>query len=111
MVGDGEAAIQLLRDQAANLRAKPDFVILDLNLPRRDGTEVLQEIRSTEALRGLPVAILSSSPQDVIQRKLTAAGVAADAHFTKPFGVQQFLELGRVLRSWYERHREQQIER
>jgi CheY-like chemotaxis protein len=100
VVEDGERAISRLLDTA---EGKPDLVILDLNLPRRDGTEVLQTIRGTPALRHLLVAILSSSPEDVIQEKLTAAGVLADVHFTKSCQVDDFLRLGGVLRRWYER--------
>ena len=107
VVADGEKAIQLLQEQASNRTTQPDLVLLDLNIPRRDGTEVLQMIRSTESLNHLPVAVLSSSPRDVIQRKLTAAGVLADGHFTKPLDIDEFLELGQVLRGWYERHEEQ----
>jgi two-component system, chemotaxis family, response regulator Rcp1 len=100
VVEDGERAISRLLDVSKD---KPDLVILDLNLPRRDGTEVLQAIRGTPALRNLPVAILSSSPGDVIQDKLTAAGVLADAHFTKSTQFDDFLLLGGVLREWYEK--------
>jgi CheY-like chemotaxis protein len=100
VVEDGERAISRLLDVSKD---KPDLVILDLNLPRRDGTEVLQAIRGTPALRNLPVAILSSSPGDVIQDKLTAAGVLADAHFTKSTQFDDFLLLGGVLHEWYEK--------
>ena len=104
---DGEKAIALLEDQAADpaLR-KSDFVLLDLNLPRRDGTEVLRMIRSTRVLADLPVAILSSSPGDVIEKRLTTAHVTADAHFTKPGNIEDFLKLGEVLRNWYQAHTE-----
>lgn len=79
------------------------LVVLDLNLPRRDGTEVLKTIRSTPVLRNLPVAILSSSPEDVIQEKLTMAGVLADVQFTKSSDIDEFLLLGGALRAWYEK--------
>jgi two-component system, chemotaxis family, response regulator Rcp1 len=102
---DGEKAISLLRSQAANpAAARPDFIVLDLNLPRRDGTEVLEMIRSTHALSSVPVAILSSSPGDVIEDKLKAAQVHADGYFTKPMSIDDFLGLGKVLRTWYEQH-------
>jgi CheY-like chemotaxis protein len=100
VVEDGEQAISRLLDAS---EGKPDLVILDLNLPRRDGTEVLQTIRGTPALQHLPVAILSSSPEDVVQDKLTAAGVWADAHFTKSPQLDEFLLFGSILRKWYEK--------
>jgi len=101
---DGEAAISLLNCQITNPGARmPDLILLDLNVPKKDGTEVLLMIRSTSALSHLPVAILSSSPGDVIQNKLMAAQVTADGYFTKPNNIDEFLSLGRVLRAWYER--------
>jgi CheY-like chemotaxis protein len=104
---DGEKAISWLQLHAADpsLR-KPDFILLDLNLPRRDGTEVLRIIRGTSGLSHLPVAILSSSPGDIIEHKLTSAHVAADAHFTKPRTIDEFLGLGKLLRDWYEAHQQ-----
>jgi len=102
VVDDGEKAIDLLKSLAANGHPGPDLVILDLNLPRRDGTEVLQAIRSTKGLTDTTVAIFSSSPQDVIQSKLTAAGVTANGHFTKPHSYDGFLQLAHNLRSWFE---------
>jgi CheY-like chemotaxis protein len=100
VVEDGERAISRLLDAS---QGKPDLIILDLNLPRRDGTEVLRIIRGTPALQHLPVAILSSSPEDVVQEKLTAAGVLADGHFTKSPRLHEFLLLGSIVRQWYEK--------
>src|SRR5437763_12956717 len=68
---DGEKAIELLLEHSSpSMRQWPDLVILDLNLPKRDGVEVLQVIRTTTGLRSLPVVILSSSPMDVMKRKV-----------------------------------------
>ena len=64
LVHDGEAALHAL---APNERPYPDLMILDLNLPRRDGREVLREVRAREDLRRMPVLVLTSSdsPDDV----------------------------------------------
>ena len=100
---DGEKAISLLTQGAADpLARRPDLIVLDLNVPRRDGTEVLRTIRGTKTLSSLLVAVLSSSPGDVIEDRLTAAHVTADGHFTKPSNIDDFLQLGRILRMWYE---------
>jgi chemotaxis family two-component system response regulator Rcp1 len=99
---DGEKALDLLRKQAADPGNRSDFVVLDLNVPRHDGAEILYFIRNTPAIASVPVAIFSSSPEDVIKRQLTSAGVLADGHFTKPLDFDKFLGLGRVLRDWYE---------
>jgi CheY-like chemotaxis protein len=100
---DGEKAIALLERQITDPAArKLDLILLDLNVPRRDGAEILRVIRSTSLLSRVPVAILSSSPGDFIQSKLTAAHVSADGYFTKPSNIDDFLRLGKLLRAWYE---------
>jgi two-component system, chemotaxis family, response regulator Rcp1 len=102
---DGQQAIDVLRKQAADPSSRSDLVVLDLNLPRHDGAEILHFIRNTPAIASIAVAVFSSSPADVIKRKLTTAGVVADGHFTKPLDFDEFLGFGRVLRDWYERQK------
>ena len=100
VANDGERAIDfLLQDGNSNV----DLVILDLNLPKRDGTEVLQVIRSTHELSKLPVIVLSSSPEDVIKAKVRNANVEANCYFTKPVGAKEFLDLGQRLWTCYKR--------
>ena len=99
---DGEKAIHLL-NQSLAADEKPDFVILDLNLPKRDGMEVLQWMRSTEALRQIPVAIVSSSPMDVIQSQLNGASVEANCYFVKPMEVDVFFGLTKKLHFCYQK--------
>ena len=72
---DGEEAINYLLDPQTS---KPDFVILDLNLPKRDGLEVLQIIRITNNLYGLPVVVFSSSTEDVFRTKMQQAELDAE---------------------------------
>jgi chemotaxis family two-component system response regulator Rcp1 len=95
---DGEEAINYLLDSK---RSKPDLVILDLNLPKRDGLEVLQLIRITNYLYGLPVVIVSSSPEDVVKTKVANANVQAELYLTKPASVPEFLTIGATLRDFY----------
>ena len=96
---DGEEAINYLLDARTS---KPDFVILDLNLPKRDGLEVLQVIRITNNLYGLPVVVFSSSTEDVLRTKMEQAKLQAEYYLTKPIGVDEFLAVGPTLRSFYE---------
>jgi CheY-like chemotaxis protein len=84
IIADGESAIDHLS------RNRPDIVVLDLNIPRRDGVEVLRFIRSREELNGVVVVIFSSSPKDAIERKAPQA----DAHIQKPFDLEIFLQVG-----------------
>ena len=99
---DGEKAIELLLEHSSRpIREWPDLVILDLNLPKRDGVEVLQVIRTTNELRSLPVVVLSSSPMDVMKSKLNKVNVEANCYVTKPPDLDEFLALGKRFRCCY----------
>ncbi|HEX4772441.1 MAG TPA: response regulator [Bryobacteraceae bacterium] len=98
---DGEKAITLLLHSSEAESGKPDFIILDWNLPKRDGGEVLHVIRNEAALRDLPVAILSSSPMDLIRGRMARVNVRANCYFTKPLDVDDFIALGRRLHVCY----------
>lgn len=99
---DGEKAIELLLQHSKrSIRDWPDLVILDLNLPKRDGVEVLEMIRTTNGLRRLPVVVLSSSPTDVIKSKLKRVNIEANCYVTKPPDLDEFLALGKRIRSCY----------
>jgi CheY-like chemotaxis protein len=105
VVEDGEQAIRLLESEnPANQEFRTNLLILDLDLPKRDATEVLHFVRSHYALQQLPVAVLSSLPEEVIIRRISRAGVRADGYFTKPQGgVLGYLNLGLRLRQCYEK--------
>jgi two-component system, chemotaxis family, response regulator Rcp1 len=99
---DGEKAIELLLQHSGRpIRDWPDLVILDLNLPKRDGVEVLEVIRGTNELRGLPVIVLSSSPMDVMKNKFNKVNLEANCYVTKPPDLDEFLALGKRIRSCY----------
>jgi CheY-like chemotaxis protein len=86
IVSDGAHAIEYLTAQA-----KPSLVLLDLNMPRVGGMEVLRWMRGESHLRDVPVAILSSSNQ---KKDLDGAqALGADAYFVKPSNVNQLAEL------------------
>jgi CheY-like chemotaxis protein len=87
---DGEAAMAFLRHEAPHADApRPDLVILDLNLPRKDGIEVLTEIKDDESLHVIPIVILTTSAaeRDVLQ----SYKLKANAYVTKPIGVHDFI--------------------
>jgi two-component system, chemotaxis family, response regulator Rcp1 len=90
---DGVEAIHLLRDDTG-LVPRPDLILLDLNLPRKDGREVLAEVKKDETLRHIPVVILTTSQaeQDILQ----SYRLGANAFMTKPAEIDHFFE---VLRS------------
>lgn len=96
---DGERAISYLLESSGDV----DLVILDLNLPKRDGTEVLRTIRSTERLARLPVIILSSLPETVSEGQVKALNLRADSYLRKPVGASEFMRLGEWIRECYRR--------
>jgi two-component system, chemotaxis family, response regulator Rcp1 len=96
VVEDGEQAMEFLRREREFSKApRPDLVLLDLNLPRKSGREVLEEIRSDARLKSLVVVILTTSrdEQDVI----SAYGLNANAYITKPVDLDQFFNFVRVI--------------
>ena len=96
---DGEQAIYYLNRQHSFAGAtRPDLIVLDLNLPQRDGTEVLRVIRTTDNLRNLPVFVFSSLPEVVIEARVRAANLSADQYMKKPSEAKDFIALGEVLR-------------
>ena len=83
---DGVQALEQLRDRR---RALPDLVLLDLNLPRKDGREVLGEIRRDPRLTHLPVVVLTTS--DAQSDVVRSYELHANAYVTKPVDLQRFL--------------------
>ena len=88
---DGEQALYELRNQGPDAIEPPDLVILDLNVPRIDGMDVLRTIRKDPALAKLPVAILTSSlvPKD----RMDAMASGADRFITKPVDLTSFVAI------------------
>jgi CheY-like chemotaxis protein len=90
-VSDGEEALAFLHHNGAYNRApKPDMVLLDLNLPRKSGHEVLLAIREDSELRTIPVVIFTSSSAISDRRKSLALG--AQMHITKPSSFDGFVD-------------------
>lgn len=90
VVEDGEEAMQFLRKRGKYADApRPDLILLDLNLPKKDGREVLQEIKNDEYLRRIPVVILttSSAEEDIIR----TYDNHANCYVTKPMAFDQFM--------------------
>lgn len=92
VVGDGEEALDFLycRDDYES-SPRPDLILLDLNLPKRDGREVLAEIKEDVDLRRIPVVILTTSEaeQDVVQ----TYDLHANCYITKPVDLNDFIDV------------------
>jgi len=89
VVSDGEKAMEYLRRQGeyANI-VLPDVVLLDLNMPRMDGREVLKAMKDDPVLRTIPVVILTTSDAD--KDVVAAYASGANCYVSKPMGLQQF---------------------
>jgi len=89
---NGETALRAVSEHAFGLPA-PDLVVLDLNLPRRDGREILEAIRRTPQMAGAKVVICSSSPRDLVEGNLDGA----DRYYRKPNDLHEYMKLGREI--------------
>jgi len=88
VVGDGEEAMAFLRRQGKYAKvARPDLILLDLNLPKMDGRGVLSEVKADEELRRIPVVVLTSSSAE--QDILKSYDLHANAYITKPVDLEQ----------------------
>jgi len=90
VVHDGASALNYLRRHTPYAEAvRPDLILLDLNLPKRNGREVLNEIKSDPALKAIPVIILTTSESDI--DIATCYNLGANCYLTKPIGFQAFI--------------------
>ncbi len=99
-VRDGEAALAFLRRQGAHADApRPGLILLDLNLPRMDGREVLAELKADPALKCIPVVILtvSRAEEDVLR----SYRLHANCYITKPLELEKFIEVVRSIESFW----------
>jgi CheY-like chemotaxis protein len=97
---DGEEAMAFLRREGQNAEApRPDLILLDLNMPRKDGREVLTEIRRDKALTDLPVVVLTTSSSD--EDILHAYREHVNSYIRKPVTFDKFVEAVRGLGDYW----------
>jgi len=94
--GDGEQALAHLRSRAQN---KPCLILLDLNMPRMNGFEFLQEAKRDANLRRIPVVVLTSSSEARDRAKSFDLGVAG--YMVKPVGYRQFVQVVRTIDEYW----------
>jgi CheY-like chemotaxis protein len=100
VVSDGAAAMEFLRKQGEYSGAPtPDLVLLDLNLPRMDGREVLLAVKQDEALRQIPVVVLTTSESE--EDVLRSYALHANAYVTKPVDFDRFIEVVRKIDEFF----------
>ena len=100
VVNDGEQAMAFLRQEGeyAGL-PRPDLVLLDLNLPRKDGREVLAEVKADPELRSIPVVVLTTSEAE--EDILRSYSLHANAYVTKPVDFERFIEVVRQIDDFF----------
>ena len=103
LLTNGEQATAFVDSVDAEKRPCPDLVILDLNLPRKSGREVLAAIRSSKKCSQIPIAILTSS--DSKQDREETAALGASRYLRKPSRLADFIALGGVFKDMLERDR------
>lgn len=92
VVGDGIEALALLHKNGKHATsARPDLIILDLNLPKKDGLELLAEIKSDDELKIIPVIILTTSTSDTDIIK--SYDLHANCYIAKPVDLEQFIQV------------------
>lgn len=100
VVNDGVKALQFLRREADYADApRPDLILLDLNLPRMDGHEVLASIKSDADLQRIPVVVLTTS--DAEEDVLRSYDLHANAYVTKPVDFERFLGVVRQIDDFF----------
>jgi CheY-like chemotaxis protein len=100
VVSDGIEAMAFLRREGAFAAVpRPDMILLDLNLPRKDGREVLAEIKESSALKSIPVVILttSASEEDILR----SYQLHANCYVTKPVGLEGFMKVVRSIDNFW----------
>ena len=99
LVRDGEEAMEFLNRNAMYRRApQPDLILLDLNLPKKSGREVLADVRADERLARVPVVVLTSSRTH--QEILQSEGLRVESYLTKPVDLAQFDSVVKSLRKY-----------
>jgi chemotaxis family two-component system response regulator Rcp1 len=100
VVNDGAQAMSYLRRQSPyESSARPDLIILDLNLPRKDGRQVLEEIKKDEGLKTIPVIVLTTSQSDSDIKKAYLLG--ANCYIQKPLHLDQFMAVFRSINDFW----------
>jgi CheY-like chemotaxis protein len=99
-VVDGVEAMAYLRQQGrfANSQ-RPDLIMLDLNLPKKDGREVLRELKNDPSLKLIPIIVLTTSKAD--KDVLQAYELNANCYITKPVDFQQFIDVIKLIKNFW----------
>lgn len=99
-VSDGQKALAYLRKQGSYAQAtRPDLILLDLNIPRKDGREVLAEIKADPHLRSIPVVIVTSSQAE--EDILRSYNTHANCYVAKPVDLEKFVAVVKAIEEFW----------
>jgi CheY-like chemotaxis protein len=96
VAADGQELLRIIDEEERVGQTQTTLIILDINLPRHDGLEILKRLRRSGPLSGVPVAVLTSS--DSPRDRLASADLGAARFLQKPSSLEQFLKLGGVFK-------------
>ena len=96
VIMDGAGALAFLRDLKNHGEGRPDMIVLDLNLPKKSGAEVLVALRQDNDLADIPVAVVTSSSRPEDRTRIETLGV--EGYFTKGFHLEDYLKIGTELK-------------
>ncbi|MFY1670922.1 response regulator [Plantactinospora sp. WMMB334] len=100
VVGDGEEAMEFLHREGRHRKAsRPDMILLDLNMPRMDGRQVLDRVKSDDDLRTIPIVVLTTSNAD--NDVLGSYNLRANAYVTKPIDLDDFNDVVRRIDEFF----------
>jgi len=100
LVRDGEEALEFIFQRGQFARApRPDLILLDLMLPGKSGLDVLNEVKSFEDLREIPVVVMTASVAE--EDRLQCDSLKVDGYIIKPFNLEKFLDLVRTLKKYW----------
>ena len=102
VVADGQEAMEFLRREGRHAEAqRPDVILLDLNMPRMDGRQVLGEVKGDESLRTIPIVVLTTSNADTAV--VSSYTLQANAYVTKPIDLDDFNDVVRRIDEFFGR--------
>jgi CheY-like chemotaxis protein len=97
---DGEEAMKMLRQEGEHFKAqRPDLIILDLNLPKKNGIEVLREIKEDKSLKCIPVVILTTSNAEEDLEE--TCKLDANCYITKPVDLDEFIKVVKSIQNFW----------
>jgi chemotaxis family two-component system response regulator Rcp1 len=100
VVNDGVEALAFLRRKGDYSKVpRPDIILLDLNLPKKDGREVLEDIKVDDNLKSIPIIVLTTSQSE--EDILRAYGLNANSYITKPVDLDQFIRVVKSIEDYW----------